>query len=214
MNEKNKFNEYRNDLTIICSRGYTQLNLWKKFAIYFIKNKDVFMLSPTIFAFTRDALLECAVSDLIKLFDTHGDSLSIYKYLNFCDQNKTKLFSTDKQVKIVQAVNEDKLKLKNKENDLNNLKAWRDKRLYHLDKKYAGDLNKVFRDFNLTIGQIEDLFLLTKDILNRYSNFYDGSSSIMKYIKIDIEFDDLIRQLTSGKTAEIIDRLRILSKMI
>lgn len=211
---KDKFVKYRFDLVIICTNGHTYLRLWKKIFTIFAKNKDLFQLSPTFFAFARDGLLECAVSNLMKLFDVHKDSYSVYAYLNFIEQNINILFIDEYQKDIKKEIKQDRARLSKEQSALNNLKIWRDKRLYHLEKKFAGDLNQVFREHSLTIGQFENLYSLAKDILNRYSVYFDGESNYMEYGMIDTEFQNLIYQLTAGKTDAIIEKLRKLSRMM
>lgn len=211
-----KFERYRFDLVVICTNGHTAFRLWEKLSKYFLKNKDVFQLSPTFFAFFRDSLLVSAICHLIILFDPYYkryDTLTIQKYLNFTNQNP-QIFKKSSPKEIKEAVKSDISNLSQKNDILNNLTKWRDKRLFHLDKKYIGDLNQVFRKYKLTFGQIKDLYLFAKDILNRYSFFFDGSTNLMEYGMIDTEFDNLIHQLTSGRTDQIVEKLRALSRLM
>jgi hypothetical protein len=209
-----KFKKYRFDLVVICTNGRAYLRLWKKIFEIFAKNKDLFQLSPTFFAFARDGLLECAVSNLMKLYDVHKDALSVYKYLNYAEQNMDILFKEASQKDVKEAIKLDRVSLLKERDALKKLRTWRDKRLYHLEKSYAGDLNQVFRKYRLTIGQFDNLYSLAKKILNRYSNYFDGEGYVMEYVMIDTEFQNLIQQLTAGKTDAIIEKLRRLSRMM
>lgn len=196
---KDKFNKYRFDLVVICTNGRTYLRLWKKVFKYFAENKELFQLSPTFFAFARDGLLESAVSNLVKLYDVHKDALSIYKYLNLAEQSRNVLFEKANQKELKNAIKQDRDKLSREEEVLSNLRMWRDKRLFHLDKNYAGDLNEVFREYILTIEQFENLFSLAKDILNRYSVYFDGVFNYMEYGMVDVHLQNFINQLTAEK---------------
>ena len=211
---KDKFKNYRFDLVVICTNGRTYLHLWKKIFNLFSKNKELFQLSPTFFAFARDGLLECAVSNLMKLYDVHKDSYSVYTYLNFAEQNMDILFKDKNQKNIKKAIKLDIDSLLKEKTSLGNLKIWRDKRLYHLEKEYAGDLNQVFREHSITIGQFDNLYSLAKDILNRYSIYFDEQENYMEYRMLDIEFQNLLQQLTAGKTDAIVEKLRKLSRMM
>jgi hypothetical protein len=207
-----KFKNYRFDLVVICTNGRTYLHLWKKIFNLFSKNKELFQLSPTFFAFARDGLLECAVSNLMKLYDVHKDSFSVYTYLNFAEQNMGILFKKKNQKNIKKEIKLDRDRLSKEKTSLGNLKIWRDKRLYHLEKEYAGDLNQVFREHTITIGQLDNLYSLAKDILNRYSIYFDEKENYMEYGMLDIEFQNLLQQLTAGKTDAIVEKLRRLSR--
>jgi hypothetical protein len=207
-----KFKNYRFDLVVICTNGRTYLHLWKKIFNLFSKNKELFQLSPTFFAFARDGLLECAVSNLMKLYDVHKDSFSVYTYLNFAEQNMGILFKKKNQKNIKKEIKLDRDRLSKEKTSLGNLKIWRDKRLYHLEKEYAGDLNQVFREHTITIGQFDNLYSLAKDILNRYSIYFDEKENYMEYGMLDIEFQNLLQQLTAGKTDAIVEKLRRLSR--
>jgi len=211
---RKKFKNYRFDLVVICTNGSTYLRLYKKIFPIFAKNKDLFQLSPTFFAFTRDGLLECAVSNLMKLYDVHKDAISIYKYLNFSEQNMDKLFLKEHHEEIRKRIKQDRAKLLSEKKVLNNLIIWRNKRLYHLEKGYAGDLNQVFREYIISIEDFDRLLNLASGLLNYYSNYFDGETHIMEHIMLDLEFQNLVQQLTSGRTDAIVEKLRMLSRML
>jgi len=210
---KDRFKKYRNDLWVICSNGYTHLFLFKKLFKYFSTNKDVFMLSPTFFAFSRDGHLECGISNLMRLFDTHQDSYSIFAYINYIKSNMKYLFAENKIGEVKRVIKEHRQLLLEIEGKLKILKTWRDKRLFHLDKEYLGDLNKIFRDYRLNIEDIENLYKIASDILNQYSILFDNQSFYMLPPRIHIEFNDLINQLKLGKTDGIIEKLKILGRL-
>lgn len=211
---RDKFKKYRFDLVVICTNGRTYLRLYNKIFPIFAKNKDLFQLSPTFFAFTRDGLLECAVSNLMKLYDVHKDANSIHKYLNFVEQNMGRLFKKEHHQELRKVIKQDRANLSSEKKVLNNLKIWRDKRLYHLEKEYAGDLTQVFREYIISIEEFDRLYSLARDLLNRYSKYFDDESFIMEYIMLDTEFKNLVQQLTAGKTDAIIEKLRTLSRMM
>jgi hypothetical protein len=124
------------------------------------------------------------------------------------------LFKDKNRKNIKKAIKLDGDRLLKEKTSLGNLKIWRDKRLYHLEKEYAGDLNQVFREHSITIGQFANLYSLAKDILNRYSIYFDEQENYMEYRMLDIEFQNLLQQLTAGKTDAIVEKLRKLSRMM
>lgn len=214
ISDTQRFKNYRFDLMVICTNGRTYLQLYQKMFTVFAESKLLFQLSPTFFAYSRDGLLECSVSNLCKLYDIHKDSLSVRKYLNYVDQNKTKLFKEENQKAVTELIKMDNASLSNESKTLEILGTWRDKRLFHLDKKYAGDLYYVFRNYSLSLDQFNSLFTLAKDIINHYSQYYDGETYLMEYPIIDTEFENLVQQLSAGKLDMVIERLRGLSKLM
>lgn len=93
---------------------------------------------------------------------------------DFVEQNMDILFKDKNQKNIKKAIKLDKDRLLKEKTSSDNLKIWRDKRLYHLEKEYAGDLNQVFREHSITIGQFDNLYSLA-DVRRVYLNQTSGN---------------------------------------
>jgi hypothetical protein len=163
------FRKYCGDLSVICTNGRTYLKLYKNTYDHFQQDQELYNMSPTIFAFIRDGLLESAVSNLLRLYDTHPDALSIYEFLNYIDKKQTYLYSQE-NINTIQPAKSKRDNIENIEgNLLKKLKTWRDKRLFHLQKDFAGDLYKVFRENKIEICDLERLYDVAKDVINYYA---------------------------------------------
>jgi hypothetical protein len=191
--EEKKFKGYLDELINICMNGRTYLKIHYKLIQFYTVNKKKLNTCYSIFMYMEDSLLRSAVMNLILLFEDRRDVTSIPFLLDYIEQNRKKIFWRNNK-NVIKNIREDQDKLESKKNILGNLKVWRDKRLFHLDKKYSGDLNSIFRNYQINFSDIYDMFSLGKEILNRYSTQYNGIEHEMEYgdgTVINVEFDRL-----------------------
>lgn len=207
---KQKFLDYCKDLSVICTNGRTFHDLYLNIAIQYKKEKGLYQFSPTIFAFISGSLMESATSHLFRLYDTHHSALSIHALLAFISANHSTLFGKTAKVRKATETGEE-LKA-NCGDQLDKLKNWRDKRLFHVQKNYAGDLYKVYRENVLTVGDFMKLFNEAEKIINYYLSSAGYPTTYMKYLGVDLEFPAFINQLKAERADQLLAMTKPRSK--
>lgn len=201
-NAKEIFINYRKSLSSICNYGLTNLRWWGRIYHYSKKKPDVFNISPFFFKSAQIAHFDCSLWKLILLFDPYtkkSKPLTIEKFLNFIEQNHEIFGSNISQDQLKKELELDRKLLLGKSNVLNKLKMLRNKRLAHLDAKYAGNYNQILKKFSIHINKMEELFLLAGKIINHYSNYFDKKTYLFDMKKyVDMAINDLIIYIEKG----------------
>jgi len=211
-NAKEIFINYRKSLSSICNYGFINLRWWGKIYNYSKKKPDVINISPFFFLSAQNAYFDCALWNLILLFDPYSKKnkpLTIEKFLNFIEQNQ-KMFRNVSLNQLKKEIESDKKLLLGKLNMLDKLEKLRNKRLAHLDLKYAGNYNEIFKKFSIPINEMEKLFILAGEIINRYSAYFDKITypfNMKKYINMAV--NDLMVYLERGKKGFENDAIKI-----
>lgn len=202
-NEKEIFIKYRKSLSSICNYGLTNLRWWGRIYHYSKIKPDFYNISPFFFESAQIAHFDCSLWNLILLFDPYtkkNKPLTIEKFLNFIEQNHEVFGSNISQDKLKKEIELDRKLLLCKSRVLNKLKELRDKRLAHLDTKYAGNYNQIIKKFSIHINEMEELFSLAGKIINHYSNYFDKKTYIFDMKKyVDMAVKDLIIYIEKGK---------------
>jgi len=180
----------RNELDI----AFTHYEIAKTLREFRRNRRSEFKDALTFFKETMDANLFSAVMAINRGFiDKRGDCLQLDKLFEFVKQNLG-LFSTsafqkrleDKGMSpeeiqhwsnlhieiTAQTVFEDEVRVKSL--SIDNLKAWRNKRLAHIDMELAEKKTSVMDKKPITVKEIDDILEIIDEILNRYSVAYDG----------------------------------------
>ena len=190
------FDSYRDALFKMYLMGYRNHVIHKKLYSYYLKNPSFVNRSPIFFKSILYASDVTSLQHLINLFEMgrrdQADLITIHKYLNFINENLS-IFG-DNARKINTLIKFDRKKIKNKEETIGKLLAIRDNVLSHLDKKAVRNFKLFFIDVDLRPRELDTLYSLAKEILNRYSESFDG-------LKIELEsekeiHDDLEKLLT------------------
>jgi len=162
-------------------------------------------VANTFFTVTMKAHLDAALVHLFKIFDTHEDSLSIWKFMKYVDTN-TEIFSTESFVRRMAGntnldyllkshapvtstdIEKDKNKLHSKESIIKTLKKRRDKEYSHIDEAILLKIDNAPRQSHLSISEVQDSITAVFEILSRYSTAYDQSTFSRKWLgENDIE---------------------------
>jgi hypothetical protein len=159
--------------------------------------------APHFFTYTIKAHLDDALLTLSRILDRHEDSLSIWKFLNFAEQN-CRIFSTEafrKRMRqkpnydeywvkshtsiTLNEIQEDRQKLKSLEHTVNNLKTWRDKVIAHIDRKFLRRGKIISEEYPLQRQQLQEVIDTLFKILNRYSGAFNSSTFAEKFVGED-----------------------------
>jgi len=199
---KDKFTEYRKSLISNCTYGLIHLKTVGCLLKYFEDNPtDYARLCTLFFRNTEDAHFENLLSHVFRIFDTHRDALSIYKFLNFIEANLIRLFPNNGEAVEVR-IKQDRNSLIANKNLLDKLKVIRDKAHFHQDSRHAGNYIQVYRQNQIPVKALEKLTKFVLKMIDFYSTLYDGRKitfDLEKHIKNDI--DDLFMFINRGKKA-------------
>lgn len=116
-----------------------------------------------------NSLLKSSLLDISKILDNRNDK-NIYRLLEVCNQN-IKLFCEEEnsikekneKIKTIKLLKE---KVDNKQDLIKKIIKYRDKSLAHTDKKYFGDVSKLFKEYKTTYEEIEGILELIVNSLN------------------------------------------------
>jgi len=197
------FKSYFDELWEKTNRAISHWFLWR--AIYEAPPECIDKMNNHIkfFKFTYDAHLDMSLFHAFKVIDKHPDSLNIYKFLNYVEQNLD-IFSDDEFRKRLddnphleslikrreeptnKTVMEDKCKLNEFDNIISNLLTVRNKLKAHIDRK---ELKTDFeKDFPIKPTEYETLLCTLAKILSRYRYPYDAViPSVYKDFNEDIK---------------------------
>jgi len=194
--EKN-FQKYYNKLIWETLYARAHLKLWERLEKYRATDYlDELNQAPHFFTFTTYAHFTDALLTLARILDRRlcHDPLSIWKFLNFVEQNQ-EIFSTEvfhqrmtqkpnydeywtKSHKPItlKEIEEDRQKLTNLERVISNIEKWRDKIIAHTDRKVVTRNKIISNEYPLKFQQLEEVIDILFQILNRYSAAFESSS--------------------------------------
>jgi hypothetical protein len=202
------FQKYYDRLIVEALHAGAHLNLWERLEKYKATSYiDELNQAPYFYTFTTKAHLENVLVTLSRILDRHEDSLSIWKFLDFAEQNR-KIFSTgvfqqrmiqkpdydEYWVKshtpiTLQEIEDDRERLAKLEQTVKNLDKWRNKVIAHTDRQFLLAGKIVSKEYPLQLQQLQEVIDTLFEILNRYSGAYDSSSYAEGYPgEDDIQF--------------------------
>lgn len=194
------FRKYYDRLIVEALHARAHLNLWERLEKYKATSYiDELNQARYFFTFTIKAHLDDVLLTLSRILDRHEDSLSIWKFLDFAQQN-CQIFSTEAfrqrmmqepnydefWVKshtpiTLQEIEEDKQKLEKLEQTVNNLTTWRNKVIAHIDRQFLLSGRIVSEEYPMQLQQLQEVVETLFQILNRYSGAYNSSSYARSY---------------------------------
>ena len=140
-----------------------------------------------------------ALLTLSRILDkSKGDPLTIWKFLNFIEQNK-EIFSTqtfcqrmkdnpyyEDRVKshipiTPKVIQEDRQKLEDLKITMDSLKGWRDNVLAHNDRQFYLKGKIISEEYHVQRQQLQEVIDALFKILNRYSAAYNSSTFLDKF---------------------------------
>ena len=209
----------------------THLKLWESLENYKASYLDELSQAPHFFTYTIKAHLDDTLLTLSRILDRHKKQLSIWKFLNFAEQNH-EIFSTQafrQRMKgnpyyeslteshtpvTPEDVDEDRQKLESIQNTVNNLTAWRNKVIAHIDRQFLLSGKIVAEEYPLQLQQLQEVIDTLLKVLNRYSNAYNSSTYLEKIPgEDDVQFVmDCIRFYIEEHNREISAQLEAFKK--
>jgi hypothetical protein len=201
--EEQLFQQYYDKLIWQTLHARAHLKLWERLEGYKASYLKELNQAPHFFIFTIKAHLDDAVLTLSRILDKHEDSLSIWKFLNFAEQN-LKIFSNEAFAQRTrqkpdydehwvkshtpitkEEIREDRQKLSSLENVINNIKGWRDNVFAHVDRDFHLREKNVSKEYPLQRQQLHDIIDTLFTTLNRYSASYSAGIFLEKYLGED-----------------------------
>lgn len=174
------------------------LKLWERLESYKASYLHELNQAPHFFTLTMRAHLDDALLTLSRILDRHEDSLSIWKFLNFVEQNR-KIFSdqafyqrikenTDfksllkSHIPITpEEIREHRQKLGNLEEATNNIRKWRDTVLAHNDREFCIKGKAISKEHPLKVQKLKEVIDTLVEIMNSYSRAYNSSRFLEKF---------------------------------
>jgi len=181
------FREYGIRLVKETVHAQVYLNCWECLDEYLSSYNDVLKRAPLFFTFTERAYRDQAILSLAKILDEdkRGESLNIWKFLNFVEQN-TERFPRDN-------IKEDRQKLAELQKTINNITERRNKEIGHIDRTFLLSGNNIAREFPLKPQELREVIETIFQVLRRYMPTLNPSVYTADY-KYD---EDLRRVLDS-----------------
>ena len=189
---------YHDRLRDELNTAFTHYEIAKSLREFSPTRHSEFIEALTFFQVTIDANLFAAVMTINRGFiDKRNDCLQLDGFFALVrENNKLGLFSTPafKQRQADRGMNPedidhwaslhieitDKMVCEDEERvkslPVTNLKAWRNKKLAHIDKQQAMKNTSVMKAKPVTVKEIDDILTTLDEILNRYRVAYDGTS--------------------------------------
>jgi len=173
--------------------AYTHYEIAKLLREFHRTRHSEFSEAITFFQVTQNANLFAAAIAICRFIDERTDTMRLHGFFELV-RNNLDLFTTsaykkrlahkgldeedikhfaELHVGITEGmVNADEDKVKNM--PVKNLILWRHKKLAHLDKERALKEIDLMQENPVTVKEIDDIFTILDEILNRYSIAYDG----------------------------------------
>ena len=161
--------------------------------------------APHFFKLTMLAHYDDALLTLSRILDRHEDSLSVWKFLNFVEQNhgifssqafRQRMKGNPHYKSLIEShtpvttkeVNEDKQKLGALEDTVDRIKELRDKVLAHTDRTFylSGKITtKKYTSKRKNNKKLYEVIDTLGEILNRYSGAFNSSTFLEKFVGED-----------------------------
>jgi hypothetical protein len=197
------FQKYYEKLIWETQNARAHLKLWERLERYKSSHLKELNQAPHFFTFAIKAHLDDALLTLSRILDRHEDSLSIWKFLDFAEQN-CQIFSTEAfrqrmrqkpnydkhwtkshEPITIKEIKEDRQKLERLEQTVNNLTTWRHKVIAHIDRQFLLTGKIASKEYPLQRQQLQEVIDTLFKILNRYSRAYNSSTFLEKFVGED-----------------------------
>lgn len=202
LSQKEKlFQKYYNKLIWETIHARAHLKLWERLESYRASYLKELNQAPHFFTFTLKAHLDDTLVTLSRILDRRrrGDPLSIWKFLDFAEQNlgifSNEAFSQRMKQKpdydeywvkshtpiTLQEIEKDRQRLESLEHTVNNLTTWRNKVIAHIDRKFLLAGKIVSKEYPLQRQKLEEVIQALVGMLNRYSAAYESSTFLEEF---------------------------------
>ena len=192
-----------------CIIARSQCNLWHRINKMPNDLPDLFSNGESFWTIAGFGIKETAFQRLFKIIYDTKNSVTIFKYLNFIESNKS-IFTYVTPETLDSNLKEDDLLLKSYKDKFDKIIQLRHKYYVHLDKKYLGDYNKVFVQNPVTFDDINDIHQSISEILVKYKLYFDETEcSIELTDERDIYiFLSLVEDLLTKERSERIEEAK------
>jgi hypothetical protein len=192
------FLKYYDGLIKEITYARAHFKLWERLEESVVEYQHELNEAPHFFNLTIKSHLDDAILTISRIVDTNEESMSIWKFLCFVEQN-INIFSTQSFQKhtmnsefheglvnnhlpiTLDDIQKHRKDLDNLKQVMDAIKKWRDKRLAHLDRAFllkGINISIQRQQFNLIIDTIAH-------ILNKYSSAYNASSWSIQFVGED-----------------------------
>lgn len=177
----------------------------------------VYRVSPYFWHLLLKNLQHCFLLEAAKLFDESGESLSIQKTINICEQNQ-KLFPTEHKrivyyhstekvientvsVNIKNVIKEAKEKYASVSETREKLFILRDKDLAHFDKKHSLDVSKLYGETALNRDKFDEMLCVAEEILNTFLSALTDTKISTRHCDVE-DYERLLKVARKGIETE------------
>ena len=193
--EEKLFLKYYQGLIQETTYARAHFKLWERLEDSIVEYQHELNEARHFFNLTIKSHLDDAILTISRILDTDEESLSIWKFLCFVEQNIS-IFSMQSFQKhtmksefhkelinnhlpiTLEEIQKHRKDLDNLKQVMDKIKKWRDKRLAHLDRAFllkGKNIKFQRQQFNLIIDTIAH-------ILNKYSSAYNASSWSIQFV--------------------------------
>lgn len=187
---ESKFKAYRDVIIQELQYSYSHFKLWQALTNAVNDYSKEMNNAPGFFQMTIEAHQKLALYHLFKVIDAHKDSINITKFLNFIEQNIA-IFSKEAYSKRLEGnqfrderlqdyIPPDNGVIKNYRSRIGelqgvikNLQAWRDRYYAHIDQQVVIKSIQLNDEYEVKIGEADQLYKVLEDIVNYYSRIFD-----------------------------------------
>ena len=200
MNKSELYSKY--EKVLINESDYIE----KSFSMYFelynsqITHKDSYSVGPIFFNLACNALLEVSITRLAKLYEEDPKVMSIYKYLEFVEQNAQEI-CIEKKTRLRELVVINKRKLREEYGwKLKQLKQIRDNALAHNNKQIFLYEDK-WEVTGLLISDFRTLIKLPYEIINDFMVLLRDTSPSIGAFGGESDIKQIMALLEKGREA-------------
>ncbi len=170
--QKKHFSKLRSILEHECRNGQIHYRIWKVLHDTDQINHKILEISPEFFSKTIRAHFYTAISHLARLLRKDKDADNIFSFINYIKTN-IKIFLPKYNNTILESIEKDQNAL-NSSHECYLFIKLRDDYLAHLSKHCKNDWDYLVKTYKITPDDIKNLFDQVSEIINRYSNYFDG----------------------------------------
>lgn len=183
-----KYEQLRKQLTELCFQGQYHYRTYKRLRTLLYEKQSCRNVAELFFDMSVPAHFYTGIGYLCQLYDYHQQSINIFRYLKFVKANVS-IFKNANKITILKSLEQDEILLQEIKPLMTNLSVLRNKYYFHLDEQYLKNPMEVFEEYPITYNELERLFDSAGQIINRYSVFYDDSSTHMGIFNEEDIFD-------------------------
>jgi hypothetical protein len=192
------FDRVRNQVVM----GNAHLDLWKGLSRRLGDEKRLVVnTAPTFFGLTLESHLNAAFLYAAKVFDTHRSSLTLRAILRYAEANKGGL-SAEASREVERIARESDAELTKLESSLKAVRTRRNKLIAHLDPAVVSKPGEIAKQSQLTVDDLQNVFVVAWRILNGVSVPYWEFSASLKLMDVD-DFEHALNLIEREKHRQL-----------